>query len=90
MQVRDQLLKRGGPQATPGGTDMPQSDVSLQWMIQQQGRALENGGALDQAPMNQDLMRLARKQPLYRRNLPHKCSFYARGECNRGDQCPFR
>lgn len=36
------------------------------------------------------LQSLARKQPYYKRNLPHVCSFYARGECNRGALCPYR
>lgn len=26
----------------------------------------------------------------YKRNRPHLCSFYAKGECTRGDACPFR
>lgn len=26
----------------------------------------------------------------YKRNKPHLCSFYAKGNCNRGDACPFR
>lgn len=40
--------------------------------------------------INNDLLRMARKQPYYKRNLPHICSFYARGMCNRGDSCPYR
>lgn len=43
------------------------------------------------AQVNEKLLRLARQrqQPYYKRNLPHKCSFYAKGECTRGDRCPF-
>lgn len=36
------------------------------------------------------LKKLARQDPLYKRNRPHLCSFYAKGECNRGDACPYR
>ena len=36
------------------------------------------------------LTRLTRPQPYYKRNEAHLCSFYARGECNRGQLCPFR
>jgi pre-mRNA-splicing factor RBM22/SLT11 len=36
------------------------------------------------------LKRLARKDPGYKRNRPHICSFYAKGACNRGDECPYR
>ena len=36
------------------------------------------------------LKRLARNDPYYKRNRPHICSFYAKGACNRGDECPYR
>ncbi|WFD32864.1 Pre-mRNA-splicing factor slt11 [Malassezia sp. CBS 17886] len=36
------------------------------------------------------LQKLAHAEPDYKRNRPHVCSFYARGECNRGDACPYR
>lgn len=39
-----------------------------------------------------DLLRgLARGgEPYYKRNRQHLCSFYAKGACNRGDECPYR
>ena len=36
------------------------------------------------------LKQLARTEPYYKRNRPHLCSFYAKGECNRGSDCPYR
>ena len=36
------------------------------------------------------LLKLARTTPYYKRNLPHICSFWVKGECKRGDECPFR
>jgi len=36
------------------------------------------------------LKQLARTDPYYKRNRPHVCSFFVKGECNRGTQCPFR
>ena len=36
------------------------------------------------------LKQLARTDPYYKRNRPHLCSFYAKGECKRGDECPYR
>ena len=36
------------------------------------------------------LMKLARTTPYYRRNLPHICSFWVKGECKRGEECPYR
>ena len=32
---------------------------------------------------------MARTEPNYKRNRPHLCSFFARGECKRGDACPY-
>lgn len=34
--------------------------------------------------------KLARRAPYYKRNLPHICSFWVKGECKRGDECPYR
>jgi len=36
------------------------------------------------------LKELARSDPYYKRNRPKICSFFVKGECNRGDECPFR
>lgn len=48
-----------------------------------------NFGKADSA--GKDLLkRLARNDPGYKRNRPHLCSFYAKGACNRGDECPYR
>lgn len=36
------------------------------------------------------LKQLARTDPYYKRNRPKVCSFFAKGECTRGDECPYR
>jgi pre-mRNA-splicing factor RBM22/SLT11 len=36
------------------------------------------------------LQQLARSDPYYKRNRPHICSFFVKGECNRGAECPYR
>lgn len=36
------------------------------------------------------LKQLARSDPYYKRNRPKVCSFFAKGECTRGDECPYR
>jgi hypothetical protein len=36
------------------------------------------------------LKQLARTDPYYKRNRPHICSFFVKGECTRGAECPFR
>lgn len=76
----------------------PASLVSLALLIERDTveGSLENGasGEIDfttQSAAAQDLLkRLARSDPNYRRNRPHLCSFFAKGECNRGDACPYR
>ena len=35
-------------------------------------------------------MKLARTTPYYKRNRPHICSFWVKGECTRGEECPYR
>ncbi len=36
------------------------------------------------------LTKLARSAPYYKRNRPHICSFWVKGECKRGEECPYR
>lgn len=36
------------------------------------------------------LKNMARNDPHYKRNRPHLCSFFVKGECKRGNECPFR
>uniref|UniRef100_A0A1I8H4X1 C3H1-type domain-containing protein n=3 Tax=Macrostomum lignano TaxID=282301 RepID=A0A1I8H4X1_9PLAT len=48
------------------------------------------GGGKAPAPSSEMLHRLARTTPYYKRNRPHICSFYVKGECRRGEECPYR
>ncbi|KJE90339.1 Rbm22 protein [Capsaspora owczarzaki ATCC 30864] len=36
------------------------------------------------------LSRLARREPYYKRNAAHICTFFVKGECKRGETCPYR
>ncbi|CAM9993511.1 unnamed protein product [Heterosigma akashiwo] len=85
VEVRDKYL------AVEDQVVVPESDANREWFAGQHNAMVEAGGAggYGAAPRNQTLLRLARNKPYYRRNLPHKCSFYAKGECTRGDRCPF-
>lgn len=40
--------------------------------------------------VNDTVLKLARHTPYYKRNEPHICSFWVKGECKRGDECPYR
>ncbi|KXS10879.1 hypothetical protein M427DRAFT_61397 [Gonapodya prolifera JEL478] len=89
VEVRDTL---GGIQ-----DDMPTSDVNKQFYVHHAEQAMADGtltqasagGKMDPAGREQ-LKKLARTEPYYKRNRPHLCSFYAKGTCNRGDECPYR
>ena len=48
-------------------------------------------GEIGKAPPPSDvMMKLARNTPYYQRNRPHICSFWVKGECKRGEECPYR
>lgn len=36
------------------------------------------------------LKQLARTDPYYKRNKAQVCSFFVKGECKRGSECPYR
>lgn len=52
------------------------------------GPSKDSGKAL--SPGVIALQKLARRGPYQKRNLPHICSFWVKGECRRGDECPYR
>ncbi|XP_060560587.1 pre-mRNA-splicing factor RBM22-like [Ruditapes philippinarum] len=89
VQVRDAALKVQD--------NMPKSDVNKEFYQQNMERemAINEGvnpaGALGKAMAPSDmLLKLARTTPYYKRNRPHICSFWVKGECKRGEECPYR
>ncbi|XP_017778616.1 PREDICTED: pre-mRNA-splicing factor RBM22 [Nicrophorus vespilloides] len=87
IQVRDAALKMKD--------DVPKSDVNKEYYIQNMEKELAMGdaGAISGSKVNEPneiLMRLARTAPYYKRNRPHVCSFWVKGECRRGEECPYR
>ena len=102
VQVRDKVLAQEGANTALTLTAMPQSDTNRAWFHAMNQRAIEaqSGQSSNNAlALSQDmatlqatatLQSMARMEPRYQRNLPKLCSFYARGECNRGTDCPFR
>lgn len=91
VKVRDKILKESG---SAGGTvQVPQSQANRAWYSAQQERILAQGGNMvgeANELAHAQLSSIARMEPRYERNLPKLCSFFARGECNRGADCPFR
>ncbi|GAB1301772.1 Pre-mRNA-splicing factor RBM22 [Apodemus speciosus] len=77
--------------------DMPKSDVNKEYYTQNMEREISNSdgtrpvGMLGKAASTSDmLLKLARTTPYYKRNRPHICSFWVKGECKRGEECPYR
>ncbi|XP_015915159.1 pre-mRNA-splicing factor RBM22 [Parasteatoda tepidariorum] len=89
VQVRDYALNLKD--------EIPKSEVNREYYSQNMEREIANAdgsqpfGALGKAPTPGDLlMKLARTTPYYKRNRPHICSFWVKGECKRGEECPYR
>uniref|UniRef100_A0A8C9CH03 Pre-mRNA-splicing factor RBM22 n=1 Tax=Phocoena sinus TaxID=42100 RepID=A0A8C9CH03_PHOSS len=77
--------------------DMPKSDVNKEYYTQNMEREISNSdgtrpvGMLGKTTSTSDmLLKLARTTPYYKRNRPHICSFWVKGECKRGEECPYR
>jgi pre-mRNA-splicing factor RBM22/SLT11 len=91
VKVRDKVLRETGSAAAVSA--VPQSMANRSWYTAQQQRALDQGNNLvgeTNALAHAKLQDMARMEPRYERNMAKLCSFFARGECDRGDQCPFR
>ncbi|RWS25734.1 pre-mRNA-splicing factor-like protein, partial [Leptotrombidium deliense] len=52
--------------------------------------AAEAWGPHKSQPASDILAKLARSSPYYKRNRAHICSFWVKGECRRGEECPYR
>ena len=84
MAVRDKYL------AEHEKIQLPESDVNRDYYMEQltkQGDAALPYGKTGSNPM---LQKLARLNPYYKRNQAKICSFFVKGECNRGSECPYR
>jgi len=89
VQVRDSALEEHER------LRMPSSDVNREYLIEQYEKDADGiTGRLSYGKINSQpsemLEKLARRAPYYKRNLPHLCSFHAKGACSRGALCPFR
>ena len=93
VAMRDKILREEGVNAGDGQVvAVPQSDANRSWFNAQQARMIENGEMDDNVGGRAHAMlaSVARMEPRYERNLAKLCSFFAKGECNRGANCPFR
>ena len=87
VQVRDSIL------AEHEKVTLASEDVNRGVQLEAFERSLADGTAslpYGKAAASALLQRMARRTPYYQRNKAHLCSFFARGECNRGSSCPYR
>ncbi|OWA52853.1 Pre-mRNA-splicing factor RBM22 [Hypsibius exemplaris] len=90
VQVRDSVLNQKH--------EIPKSSVNREYYTQNmEGALAEAGGSVSGLDLightqaqNDQLKRLRRSEPYYKRNAPHVCSFFIKGECKRGEECPYR
>jgi pre-mRNA-splicing factor RBM22/SLT11 len=94
VKVRDRILRESGSAAAASSAvaAVPQSNANRAWYYAQQQRAITQGNTSTSinAIAHAQLQDMARMEPRYERNLPKLCSFFAKGECDRGSNCPFR
>eukprot|EP00927_Polykrikos_kofoidii_P003543 TRINITY_DN11419_c0_g2_i1.p1 TRINITY_DN11419_c0_g2~~TRINITY_DN11419_c0_g2_i1.p1 ORF type:complete len:388 (+),score=71.08 TRINITY_DN11419_c0_g2_i1:47-1165(+) len=89
VQVRDKYLEEAGQSAIV----MPHSRVGRDYQLQEAQEAADGNdatAAYTKVAPHPMLQRLARKTPYYKRNEARICTFYTKGQCNRGNDCPFR
>lgn len=88
VQVRDTAL---GIDTTGA---IPQSDINREYFAEEQEKKARAGldyeSSFGKARANDTILKLQRTEPYYKRNRAHVCSFFVRGECTRGAECPFR
>ncbi|OAF67110.1 Pre-mRNA-splicing factor SLT11 [Intoshia linei] len=90
VEVRDTAMKIKD--------DAPREGVNREYYTQNMRNELsvsQAGQPLSQfdptnADQNPMLKRMSRTEPYYKRNLPHLCSFWIKGACKRGEECPYR
>lgn len=89
VQVRDKFLEESGGSKV----ELPDSQVNRDFAVQR----MEASSSSDILPYGKSeshhhltLLKLARTAPYYKRNRARICTFWQRGECTRGDSCPYR
>eukprot|EP00917_Polyrhabdina_sp_WS-2016_P032332 GHVP01068925.1.p1 GENE.GHVP01068925.1~~GHVP01068925.1.p1 ORF type:complete len:185 (+),score=22.66 GHVP01068925.1:120-674(+) len=88
VQVRDKFLQEVCNSDLPS---LPENAVNREYAINALEKKEDGQLALPyHAPPHEMLAKLARSAPYYKRNLPKVCSFWQKGECIRGDSCPYR
>jgi pre-mRNA-splicing factor RBM22/SLT11 len=87
VQVRDQALASGGASLALQSV----SDTNRDWQMRIAEKEMDEGtfnyGRIE---MRNQISKIARSAPYYKRNAPQICSFFVKGNCTRGSTCPYR
>jgi len=77
--------------------DAPTSDINREYYAQNMESKMQDSGnkagfdiTRTSVAGKEMLKQLARSDPFYKRNRPKVCSFFAKGTCSRGTECPYR
>ncbi|KAF8393141.1 hypothetical protein HHK36_021382 [Tetracentron sinense] len=88
VQVRDTAL------SISSNDSIPVSGVNREYFTEELDRraraGLDNEPSYGKISPNGAILKFQRPAPYYTRNQPHVCSFYKKGECTRGAECPYR
>lgn len=66
------------------------SPVDLCFLSEQARAGIDYESSYGKVRANDTILKLQRTTPYYKRNRAHVCSFYIRGQCTRGLECPYR
>eukprot|EP00898_Chlorokybus_atmophyticus_P005618 jgi/Chlat1/6057/Chrsp4S06341 len=88
-----QVIDQGMGAAAATHAVIPKSDVNREFFAERADRQAALG--LDDVPYGKmapsdTILKLQRTTPYYKRNRAHICSFFVKGTCTRGDECPYR
>ncbi|KAG9153391.1 hypothetical protein Leryth_017293 [Lithospermum erythrorhizon] len=88
VQVRDTAL------SISTHDSIPKSDINREYFAEEHDRKARAGidyeSSFGKVRPNDTILKLQRTSPYYKRNRAHICSFYVRGQCTRGLECPYR
>ncbi|KAF8402853.1 hypothetical protein HHK36_010944 [Tetracentron sinense] len=92
VEVRDTMLSIN----SSSSDSIPRSNPNREYLAEEHDRKARSSGVeyydesyyyLKPRPR---ILKFQRSAPYYERNQPRICSFYTRGECTRGAECPYR
>lgn len=87
VAARDAIMPEGT--ATPGTT--PQTGGNREFFNNiNEAKVAEGNLPFDRAQYDPLVAKIARTGAYYDRNRAQICSFFVKGECYRGDTCPYR